>query len=76
MSRKFQTCSLRTRRNDIATASDLLVHQMQPLRQDSGQALLKAMDINNKRAAAAGQSAEQTYAFAFSLIVGTLVLTV
>ncbi|WP_018320354.1 methyl-accepting chemotaxis protein [Bradyrhizobium sp. WSM2793] len=64
-----------SRRNDIATASDLIVHQMQPLRQDSGQALLKAMDINNKRAAAAGQSAEQTYAFAFALIVGTLVLT-
>jgi methyl-accepting chemotaxis protein len=64
-----------SRRNDVTTATDLIVHQMQPLRQDSGQALLKAIDINNKGAAAAGQSAEQTYAFAFALIVGTLVLT-
>ncbi|MEK9282730.1 methyl-accepting chemotaxis protein [Bradyrhizobium sp. ISRA442] len=64
-----------SRRNDLAIAADLIVHQMQPLRQDSGQMLLKAIEINNQRAAAAGGHAEQSYTFAFTLIASIFAAT-
>lgn len=63
-----------SRGNDTARASDLIIHQMQPLRQDSGQMLLKAIDLNNKSAAGAGDDAERTYDLAFALIAGIVAL--
>jgi methyl-accepting chemotaxis protein len=56
-------------RKEVAEASHLLLHQIQPLRARSGETLLKAIDLNNKGAEAAGQSASETYALAFRMII-------
>ncbi len=55
-------------RKEVAEASDLLLHQIQPLRTRSGETLLKAIDLNNKGAEAAGRNATETFALAFRTI--------
>jgi len=55
-------------RKDVAEATQLLLHQIQPLRTRSGETLLKAIDLNNKGAEAASRGAGATYTLAFRMI--------
>jgi methyl-accepting chemotaxis protein len=61
-------------RKDIVEATQLLLYQIQPLRARSGETLLKAIDLNNKGAEAAGRQATETYALAFRMIAVIVVL--
>lgn len=61
-------------RKEVAEASQLLLRQIQPLRTKSGETLLKAIDLNNRGAEAAGRHATETYALAFAMIAVTVAL--
>jgi methyl-accepting chemotaxis protein len=61
-------------RKDIVEATQLLLHQIQPLRTRSGETLLKAIDLNNKGAEAAGRNATETFMAAFRMIAAIVAL--
>jgi methyl-accepting chemotaxis protein len=55
-------------RKDVAEAGHLLLYQLQPQRTKSGETLLKAIDLNNKGAEAAGRNSAENYVIAFRMI--------
>ncbi|MDA9506744.1 chemotaxis protein [Bradyrhizobium sp. CCBAU 11386] len=61
-------------RKEVVEATQLLLHQIQPLRTRSGETLLKAIDLNNRGAEAAGGRATETYVLAFRMIAATVTL--
>jgi methyl-accepting chemotaxis protein len=61
-------------KKDVAEASQLLLYQIQPLRTRSGETLLKAIDLNNRGAEAAGRKATEIYTLAFRMIAVTVAL--